>query len=86
MTDFLSDSPLLILLALGIISWFTGCKPVKVATLLFFFGYPLMQGKTAMPGFDVSQIIDFVVSTVSYWLNEALNSLIEYIKAKLALV
>ena len=83
MTDFLGASPLLILLALGVISWLTGSKPVKVATLLFFFGYPLMQGKTAMPGLDLNQILDFILNTVSYWLNESLSALVDYIKQKL---
>lgn len=85
MTNLLDTSPLLILLALIVLSWFTGSRAIKLVALLFFFGYPLVQGKTAMPGLDVNQILDFVLSTVSYWLNEALNALVEYLKQKLSL-
>ena len=74
---------LLILVALMFMSWLTGSRVVKLITLLFFFGYPLFQGKTTLPSLSFDQIMDFVLNTVSYWLNEALNSLIDYLKQKL---
>ena len=83
MAGLLETSPLLILLALAVISWLTGSRVVKLITLLFFFGYPLMQGKTTVPGLSLDQLMDFVLNTVSYWLGEALNSLVEYLKQKL---
>uniref|UniRef100_A0AAT9JAR5 Uncharacterized protein n=1 Tax=Pleomorphic virus ThalV2 TaxID=3115753 RepID=A0AAT9JAR5_9VIRU len=84
MTDILSASPLLILIGLVVLSWFTGSKLIKVVALAVFFGVPLIQGQTALPNsLDVSQFLDFVINTVSYWLTEALDSLINYIKAKL---
>lgn len=86
MTDFLSASPLLILAALAAVSWLTESRVVKLITLLFFFGYPLVQGKTAMPGLDLNQILDFILNTANYWLNEALNALVEYIKQKISLL
>ncbi|AIY90469.1 TPA_asm: hypothetical protein GacPV1_gp08 [Geoglobus acetivorans pleomorphic virus 1] len=84
MTDFLSASPLLILAALGVVSWLTESRAVKLITLLFFFGYPLMQGKTAMPGLDLNQVLDFILGTANYWLSEALNALIEYVRQKIS--
>ena len=86
MASLLDTSPLLILLALAVISWLTGSRVVKLITLLFFFGYPLMQGKTTLPSLSFDQIMDFVLNTVSYWLGEALNSLVEYLKQKLNLL
>jgi hypothetical protein len=84
LTDILSASPLLILIGLVVLSWFTGSKLIKVVALAVFFGVPLIQGQTALPNsLDVSQFLDFVINTVSYWLTEALDSLINYIKAKL---
>lgn len=85
MTGLLDASPLLILVTLMVIAWLTGSRAVKLFAMLFFFGYPLLQGRTAMPGLDINQIIDFVLNTVSYWLNEALNALVEYLKQKLSL-
>jgi hypothetical protein len=83
-TDFISASPLLVLAGLTALAWFTGSRFIKVVALAVFFGVPLIQGQTALPNsLDVSQFLDFVVNSVSYWLTEALDSLINYIKAKL---
>ncbi len=83
MANLLDTSPLLILLALAVISWFTGSRVVRLITLLFFFVYPLLQGKTTIQGLSLDQVIDFVLNTISYWLNEAFSSFIDYLKQKL---
>jgi len=83
-TDFISASPLLIFAALAALAWFTGSRVVKLATMAVFFGYPVVLGKVALPNsLDINQFLDFVLNTVSYWLTEALDSLVDYLKAKL---
>ncbi len=79
MASLLDTSPLLILLALAVVSWLTGSRVVRFITLLFFFGYPLMQGKTTISSFNINQIMDFILNTVNYWLTELLNTLLSYI-------
>lgn len=81
--DFISASPLLILLTLAVIAWFTDSRVLKLAALLFFFGYPLVQGKTTPPSPEVGSVLDLVVNTVSYWLGETLASFTEFLKEKL---
>jgi len=83
-TDFVSASPLLVLAGLAALAWFTGSRLVKLATMAVFFGYPVVLGKVALPStLDLNQFIDFVVNTVGYWLTEALDSLVNYLKARL---
>ncbi len=82
MTDFISASPLLILLGLAIISWLTDSKILKLATAGIFFLYPVMLGKVKLPN-NPDQIIPFIADTIHYWLAEALNALIDYIKQQI---
>ena len=85
MTDLVNASPLIILLGLVALAWFTNSKLLKLAAAGYFFLYPVIIGKTVLPS-NLDQATNFVANTVSYWLTEALNALVEYIKQKLNLI
>ena len=78
MTDLINASPIIVLAVVGVLAWFTGNKGLKILTLGIFFLYPVVLGKVQ---FDVS--MSYVGDIVKYWVTEALQSLIEYVKQSL---
>jgi|Deesub1362B_J571_1020462.scaffolds.fasta_scaffold01100_13 hypothetical protein len=76
--DLINASPIIVLAVVGVLAWFTGNKVLKLATLGVFFFYPVLLGKVE---FQVN--IEFIKNVVSYWLTEALQSLLEYVKQSL---
>ena len=82
MTDLISASPLIILVGLAVLAWFTDSKILKLATAGVFFLYPVIVGKVHLPT-DLGQIPTFIGAVIKYWLTNALNSLIKYLKQHL---
>ncbi len=84
MTDLISASPLIILIGLAALAWFTDSKILKLATAGIFFLYPVILGKVELPS-DPSQITNYIADIVSYWLTEALEALVEYLREQLSI-
>ena len=79
MMDLINASPILVLAVVGFLAWFTGNQVLKLATLGVFFFYPVMLGKV-----EIQANWDYLTNVVSFWLTEALQSLLEYLKQNLA--
>jgi type IV secretory pathway TrbL component len=78
MTDFISASPLLILTVLVVLSWFTGSKGLKLLTVAAFFLLPVLIGNVQ---FQLSE--QFLKDVLNFWINEAVESLADYVKQRL---
>jgi len=82
MTDLLSASPIIVLLGVTALAWFTNSKILKLATAGVFFLYPVVIGKVQLPN-SLDHLPDFIGNVINYWFTQALNNLVDYIKQHL---
>ncbi|WP_290596081.1 hypothetical protein [Archaeoglobus sp. JdFR-39] len=78
MTSLLDASPLLILGALIALSWLTGSRGLKLLTIAAFFLLPVMIGNVQ---FDLSE--QYLKDVLNFWVNQAVESLVDYVKQRL---
>ncbi|WP_456468217.1 hypothetical protein [Archaeoglobus sp.] len=78
MTDFISASPLLVLGVLIALSWLVGGRGLKLLTVAAFFLLPVLVGNVQ---FQLNE--QFLKDVLNFWMNEAVESLADYIKQKL---
>jgi hypothetical protein len=77
-TSLFDASPLLILAVLFALSWFTGSKGLKLLTVAAFFMLPVLMGNVQ---FQLSE--QFFEDVLNFWVNQAVESFVGYVKQSL---
>ncbi len=83
MSGILGVSAVVILAGLLIASWLTNSKLLKLATLGFFFLYPVMIGQVKFPELNSSSIITYVGNVLKYWFVQVWGQVWNFIQRKI---
>jgi len=85
MSEVLGVSAVIILAILGIASWITNSRMLKLATLGFVFLYPVIIGQVSFPEPNTNSIVSYIGNVLKFWFAQVWQQIWNFIKQQLNL-